>query len=75
MKKRGPEKQHILPRFYLNEFANNGRINVIDFKRNKIFKVNPKNIYKKGYYNIHIPGVHKYSIKNEMAKIESDMVH
>jgi len=70
----GPEKQHILPRFYLSAFTQNnlnqGFLNVIDFRRGKIFKVKPENIYQKGFYNDYSSAESKYNMERSLADLE-----
>lgn len=72
---KGPEKQHILPRFYLNAFSEDypdeGLLNVIDFRRGKVFKTKASNIVQKGFYNLHGINSEKYAIETMLAEFES----
>jgi hypothetical protein len=72
---KGPEKQHILPRFYLDAFTQNyhkkGFLNVVDFRRGKIYVTKPSNIYEKGFYNLYVPDAEKYAMEILLAEIES----
>lgn len=70
-----PEKQHILPRFYLKAFTEKnhkkGFFNVIDFRHGKVFNAKPETVYQKGFYNIYAPNESKYAMENSLAGLES----
>lgn len=72
---KGPEKQHILPRFYLEAFAENhgkkGFLNVVDFRRGKVYATKPSNLYEKGFYNLYVPDLEKYAMEILLAEAES----
>lgn len=66
------KRQHIIPKFYLNGFAEDSRLQVLDFQTKRSFSNSTKDVsVEKDYYTIKVEGIEPDRFESWLASVES----